>query len=581
MRNQVWRRASGGWWRAIAGVLVVATVTGGCSKSQSGHDGTPQRKYEVAEDKPAARSAAQPPVDTWAGRPASPADEAPQAFGAMPAADAADSPTRSRPAAPAGKTSAGEGGAAGSANAVPQPPSIAGGQLDTAADPPDTPQELQEYLKRMAERALTVQMQIRRGAATPASLQPIMEAMLEASEKLLAADADDAARVSAVQAKAGALSVLSQLMPDRPWADQFHKFATSLAADKNPVIAIEGRAILLGILIGDVAQGKSQDVDGLMAQLKALLADEHRNLSVLNVTQQAVLALRTIGRDDEAHEAFELIANAFKDHPDAQLAAEADDMLEQLTVVDLKADARLNDVLLKRDGAVAAFTDVVTQLLQRPKPGQIVLKNVLRWLPMLEQSGNYELAARICDMTQAAYQDNLVPELKEAALQSTRMMQRRLDLLGKPLSVEGTQLDGTPLDYAPYQGKVVLLVFWASVSPACRPELLAVKTRYEKYHAQGLEVIGVCLDQDMTVANQVLNELQLPWTTITNSKLAEKFGIAMVPYLLLADREGKVVALFVAPSALDAKLPDLLGPAGEATPAPPVNQLREPSSGTE
>lgn len=553
-------------------MLALAVLAGGCNKSKSAGEGKPQPKFEVAEDEPAAGAQA---VQPDALPPGVPDVSRPTVADSAAAGSRPEVPEREMPVA---------GGGPPPADSVPQPPPIAGGQLDAVTVPQGTPEELVQFLKQLADKALAVQLQIRQGTATPASLQPILEAMLEASNKVLAADVDEESRVSAVQAKAGALSVLSQLVPDRPWADQFREFATSLAADKSPVIAIEGRAILLGILVGDVAQGKSQDVDGLMTQLKALLADEHRNFSVLNVTQQAFLALRKIGREDEAHVAFELIANAFKDNPDAKLAAEADNMLEQLMVVDLKIDTKLNDVVSKREGAVAAFTDAITQLLQRPRPGLIVLQNVLRWLSILEQSGNYELAAKVCELTQAAYQSNINPEIQRAAQQSTEMMQRRLGLLGKPLSVEGTLLDGSPLDYAPYKGKVVLLAFWASevsgMPTACRPELLVVKKVYEKYHAQGFEVIGVCLDKDMTAANRLLNDAQLPWTTITNTRLAEQSGIVMIPYLVLADQQGNVVELSVAAAALDAKLANLLGAANPTTPVPPVNQLREPASET-
>ena len=169
-------------------------------------------------------------------------------------------------------------------------------------------------------------------------------------------------------------------------------------------------------------------------------------------------------------------------------------------------------------------------------------------------------------MIQAAYKNNASPEIREYAKQKTDMAMRRLNLVGKPLSVAGNLLDGSPLDFAPYQGKVVLLAFWSSAAPSCRPELLSVKTSYEKYHAQGFEVIGVCLDQDTAATTRFLSETQLPWITITNNKLVEQFGVEMIPYLLLTDRQGNVVDLFVVGSALDAKLASLLGAATSTTP---------------
>ena len=49
---------------------------------------------------------------------------------------------------------------------------------------------------------------------------------------------------------------------------------------------------------------------------------------------------------------------------------------------------------------------------------------------------------------------------------------RRLALVGTPLELEGTKLDGTPLDWKAYRGKVVLVQFWTSAASDF-PALLA------------------------------------------------------------------------------------------------------------
>jgi len=310
-----------------------------------------------------------------------------------------------------------------------------------------------------------------------------------------------------------------------------------------------------------------EDVDALIAQVKTLLADDQRNASVLAVTQQAFMALRSVGREEEAREVFSLIANAFRDHADPQVAMEADNMLEQIALADLQIEMKLNDVLLKRDGAGAAFTDAVTQALQRPNPGAIALERIGSCLPQLEQSGNYELAAKVCELLRAAYKNNTSPRIREFAIEKSDITMRRLNLLGKPLDLAGTRLDGTPLDAAPYHGQVLLVAFWASAAPSCKPELLTIKSLYDKYHAQGFDVLGVCLDQDTATASAFVSENQLPWVNIADSKLAEQCGVEMIPYLLLIDRQGNVVDLFVAGSTLDAKLADMLDSALDAAPA--------------
>jgi peroxiredoxin len=543
MLIDAWRGVSsmGWWWRACAVCLVI--VAGGCSKSDPGTDAAAKPKFEVA-DEGTNRNVASPDLP----------------------------PARATDGVQTGKADTAPGGALMPDGAPQQPPSIPGEQLDTITVPSGTPEELLAFINQMGERVDGLQRQIQSGNANPTAMQPMFEAMLEASDKLLAADIDPEKRKLAINYKVFALTVLSQLAPAQPRAEQLREFANSLAADKDPSVSIEGRAILLRLLVGEISQKRSQDVDGLLAQLKSVLADEARNDSVLSTTQQAVIALRALGRDTEAFEVFKLIADAFKDHPNPELAAEADNMQEQLILLDLKLDTKLNEVVLKREGADAAFVDSLKQLLQRPKSGAVALEKVLNCVPVLEQSGSYALANQVCELVQAAYKDSPNADLRQYAQQRTDLVVRRLNLLGKPLSVEGTLLGGAPLDFAPYQGKVVLLAFWSSLSPPCRPELLAVKSVYEKYHAKGFEVIGVCLDQDAAATSRFLDETKLPWVTIVNNKLAEQFGVEVIPYMVLTDAQGNIADLFVRGSALEAKLAAMLGePVPTSPPAPTTN----------
>ena len=69
------------------------------------------------------------------------------------------------------------------ADALQQPPSIPGDQLDTLTVPQGTPEELMKFINQLGNRLMALRTQIQQGGATPAALQPILEAMLEASNK--------------------------------------------------------------------------------------------------------------------------------------------------------------------------------------------------------------------------------------------------------------------------------------------------------------------------------------------------------------------------------------------------------------
>jgi thiol-disulfide isomerase/thioredoxin len=59
-----------------------------------------------------------------------------------------------------------------------------------------------------------------------------------------------------------------------------------------------------------------------------------------------------------------------------------------------------------------------------------------------------------------------------------------------------TDIDGKPLDFAEYKGKVLLVDFWATWCGPCMQELPNVLAAYRKYHDRGFEILGISLDRD-------------------------------------------------------------------------------------
>ncbi len=124
---------------------------------------------------------------------------------------------------------------------------------------------------------------------------------------------------------------------------------------------------------------------------------------------------------------------------------------------------------------------------------------------------------------------------------------RRLDLTGKPLAISGpgTQND-TVVDSAQFREKPVLFVFWASWSAPVKQDLPDLIKVYDKYHARGLQIVGVNLDNDRAELDAFVKENRIEWPQIfepggMDSRLAIDYGIILMPTMFLVDSQGKVV----------------------------------------
>lgn len=168
-------------------------------------------------------------------------------------------------------------------------------------------------------------------------------------------------------------------------------------------------------------------------------------------------------------------------------------------------------------------------------------------------------------------------KVKKALAQSNlEGLMRRMNLLGNPMEISGTWLDGTPVDWKSYRGKVVLVDFWATWCGPCRQELPNVLAMYKAYHDKGFDVIGVSLDDSPEDAEKYVAEMELPWSSIFpkeekdrswNHPLAQFYGISGIPTAILVGKDGKVVHLDARADALRDQLQQLLGDPASATDA--------------
>ena len=122
---------------------------------------------------------------------------------------------------------------------------------------------------------------------------------------------------------------------------------------------------------------------------------------------------------------------------------------------------------------------------------------------------------------------------------------RRLDAVGRPLSIEFKAEDGRAVNLTTLSNKVVLVDFWATWCPGCVALSPEVKKLYDQFHAKGFDAIGINFDDDTNQAQRFINEEGLPWPQYfggrgPENKYGREYSINAIPAVWLVDRKGIV-----------------------------------------
>jgi peroxiredoxin len=131
----------------------------------------------------------------------------------------------------------------------------------------------------------------------------------------------------------------------------------------------------------------------------------------------------------------------------------------------------------------------------------------------------------------------------EPARQMARDALSKLERVGQPLDFSFTALDGRKLRLAELRGKVVLVDFWSTTCVPCVREIPDLKRLYEKFHTNGLEVIGVSLDSNKAALTRFIEKEKISWPQCydldrATNQLATQYGITAIPVMWLVDKHG-------------------------------------------
>ncbi len=124
-------------------------------------------------------------------------------------------------------------------------------------------------------------------------------------------------------------------------------------------------------------------------------------------------------------------------------------------------------------------------------------------------------------------------------------------------------VQGKPFTLSSLRGKYVLVDFWASWCAPCRGENPNVVKAYNQFKNKNFTIVGVSLDEDKAAWQAAIMKDNLTWKHVSDLKGWENatvslYGYQGIPYNVLIDPSGKIIATELRGPALQAKLAEVL-----------------------
>ena len=363
--------------------------------------------------------------------------------------------------------------------------------------PDGSPQELLAYVKKL--QATEAKGGTR--AARMEDLRRIQKNIVAAAEKIAAAKPDDAIAIAALRAELDSLNKLDSL-GDAGAGEKRDALLAKYENDKRPAVASVVGYFRLAKAAAELDASEKEDVKAFVAKSMEFFSKTKLDAQMLPLVSAVFnLAQQNLGGEELAKTARKL-AIRLAESDDPQVAVNAPAVISLSAALYQKED--------KNDEAIKSYQEVAK---------------------LLAKSENAQISRSA--------------EKLEGAI-------RQLKLIGSSIDIKGKLVDGKKFDWAKYNGKVVLVDFWATWCGPCIEELPNVKEVYEKYHDQGFDVVGISLDDDRETLDAFLEKEHIRWPILFSSDpaatgwehpMATYFGISSIPATILVDRQGKVVTL--------------------------------------
>lgn len=109
--------------------------------------------------------------------------------------------------------------------------------------------------------------------------------------------------------------------------------------------------------------------------------------------------------------------------------------------------------------------------------------------------------------------------------------------------------NGKTISTSAFQGKVMLINFWATWCAPCREEMPALDALQQEFKENGLAIIGINIDNELGPVKQFIKDTKTKFLILHDPemKIHDNYKVTSYPCTFLVDKKGVIQKYWIGP----------------------------------